>query len=86
MSSMNQIYQRVANDTGHSPETVKKVVEHMFTWLRAQLSEITSDKIMVTGLGTFKLLESKMRKALKAKNLTKQDRELTEQLLNKYFN
>ena len=82
---MKQIYQRVAAQTGYSQEQVKSVVEHTFAWLRHQMSEVTSDKILFTYFGTFKLLKSKLNKALKAKNLSKRDRAFTEQLLDKYF-
>lgn len=85
MSTMNQIYQQIAKESEYSEPMIKAVIEHTFAWLRLQLIEIPNDKILFTGLGTFKLLKSKMQKALDAGNLSKADEAKTKKLLNKYF-
>ena len=60
-------------------------MDHVFAWLRLEMTELNHDKLLLNGLGTFKLLESKLKKALKAKRLSKADRAKTEQLLDKFF-
>lgn len=82
---MNQIYQQAAKETEYSPQQIKAVMDHTFAWLRLQMTDVTHNKVLINGLGTFKLLESKMRKALKSKRLSQEDRKKTEQLLEKFF-
>lgn len=86
MSIMNLIYQRAAAKLGIDEATVRDVGEHSFAWLRLRMSnlDIETDKILYTGLGTFKLMTSKMRKTLDRGRLSKEDKEKTITLLNKF--
>lgn len=86
MTQMNQIYQKVANDLGLDVEQVKAIGEHSFSWLRLKITnlEINNPKILFPGLGTFSLIISKMKKVVKLDRLSKEDKDKTITLINKF--
>jgi len=83
---MNQIYQKVADELGIDVDKVKCVGEHAFSWLRLRITnlDIKESKILFPGLGTFSLIISKMKKVVTSGNLSKNDKDKTITLINKF--
>jgi hypothetical protein len=81
---MNPIYQEVASKLNKDPEVVECIMEHCFSWLRLQLTEPASSKILFNGLGTFQMLFPKMKRALVSKSLPLRDKERTRTLLHQF--
>lgn len=81
---MKQIYQQVAENLNVEEENVKLVIEYVFAWVRKELTELNHSKVLVNYLGTFSLLEGKLKKVLASGRLSKEDEEKTIIILNKF--